>query len=103
MGFRTFYFYKKMYKSLPAVAEWSYKEFEIVGDILNELGEPMKEVVEIYYRNPVELVRELLGNPDFKDEIHYKPFRMYTDASGTERIFGEMFTAEWWWEVAVCG
>ena len=44
------------------------------GDLLNEAGEPLpSEKLELWRRDPVECVRELLGNPALKDYLKYAP------------------------------
>ena len=52
------------------------------GD-LNEAGEPLpSEKLELWRRDPVECVRELLGNPALKDYLKYAPERVYEDSEG---------------------
>ncbi|KAF8597999.1 hypothetical protein BDV93DRAFT_413404, partial [Ceratobasidium sp. AG-I] len=48
-------------------------------------------------RNPVEVVRELIGNPRFKDYIKYAPEKHWMSEARDVRIYGEMWTANWWW------
>lgn len=42
-----------------------------------------------------------MGNEAFRDKMHYQPERVYEDQEGKFRIFDEMWTAEWWWEIQV--
>ncbi|KAJ7448237.1 hypothetical protein B0H11DRAFT_2247810 [Mycena galericulata] len=49
--------------------------------------------------DPVECVRELMGNPTFRDAMQFAPQRAYEDEAGTTQIINEMWTAEWWWEM----
>ena len=37
----------------------------------------MTEDHEIWFRNPVTLLENLLANPDFKDEFDYTPYQEY--------------------------
>ena len=46
-------------------------------------------------------VRELLGNPGLKDYIKYAPERVFEDVEGKNRMFDEMWTANWWWDTQV--
>jgi hypothetical protein len=46
-------------------------------------------------------VKELIGNPAFKDFMSFVPERVYTDKEGKDRIYDEMWTADWWWEMQV--
>ncbi|KIO33395.1 hypothetical protein M407DRAFT_51392, partial [Tulasnella calospora MUT 4182] len=59
--------------SLPTGPKFERKEIVLTGDIVDESGERASEVLELWYRNPVECVQELLGNPLFKDYLHYAP------------------------------
>ncbi|KDQ54674.1 hypothetical protein JAAARDRAFT_135540 [Jaapia argillacea MUCL 33604] len=59
----------------------------------------MVETVELWKRDPVECVRELIGNPAFKEMISYVPERVFADKEGETRVYDEMWTGDWWWEV----
>ncbi|PBK89361.1 hypothetical protein ARMGADRAFT_1047237 [Armillaria gallica] len=82
---------------------WRCEEFDCEGDILDKRdssGRKMKtEHLEMWYRDPIEIVRELLGNPIFKDVMAYAPIQLFTDAEGKEQVFNEMWTGEWWWKI----
>jgi hypothetical protein len=56
---------------------------------------------ELWSRNIHECVAELLGNVAFQDQIVYKPRKIFKDPERTERIYGEAWTADWWWETQV--
>jgi hypothetical protein len=86
---------------LPRGVKWVYRPINLNGDILDDNGKPMTEHLELWYRDPVEVVRELMGNPIFKEVMRYAPERVYCDSVGAERVVNEMWTAEWWWEVQV--
>jgi hypothetical protein len=86
---------------LPHGADWSYRPVTLHGDLLDDTGKARTEQLELWYRDPVEIVRELLGNPMFRDVMRYTPERIYQDAEGTERVRNEMWTAEWWWKMQV--
>jgi hypothetical protein len=61
----------------------------------------MTERHELWRRDPVECIRELIGNPAFKDYISYIPDMVYLDAEGNVRIYDEMWTGDWWWKIQV--
>jgi hypothetical protein len=73
----------------------------ITGDLIGEDGKPLTEEVELWRRDPVECVRELIGNPAFKDYISYVPEKAYRDEEGKERIYDEMWTGNWWSDIQV--
>ena len=87
--------------SLPTGPEWEVIELLVKGKGVNGNGEIVTENVELWRRDPVECVRELFSNPAFKNSIHYEPQKVYTDESKTERVFGEMWMGQWWWETQV--
>jgi len=61
-------------------------------------------LVEIWHRDIVECIRELIANPAFKDVTEYKPcwvFREFQDGKGLNREYSEMWTGDWWWEIQV--
>jgi len=69
--------------------------------MLHGSGQPQTETVEVWCRDPVECIREIIGNPSLKDHMHYSPFKIFTIESYDEKIFNKMCTAEWWWDLQV--
>ena len=67
----------------------------------NDDGVTQDEALELWRRDPVECVSELIGNPTFKEYISYIPEHVYTDDMGNIRIYDEMWTSDWWWETQV--
>jgi Plavaka transposase len=56
------------------------------------------ESLELWRRNPVDCIKELFGNPAFKNVMRYAPERHYADQEAKIRVYDEMWTADWWWE-----
>ncbi|KAI0683325.1 hypothetical protein BC835DRAFT_1423408 [Cytidiella melzeri] len=54
--------------------------------------------LELWRRDPVECIRELIGNPAYKEFLAYAPEHVFTSADGNERIYDETWTGDWWWE-----
>ncbi|OBZ74731.1 hypothetical protein A0H81_05568 [Grifola frondosa] len=88
-------FFQKI-DALPRGPSWTCEPFEVTGDLTDDKGQTRVEEVELWKRDPVECVRELMGNPVFKDLVRYAPERLYSDSEGRERIYDEMWTADWW-------
>ncbi|OSD03873.1 hypothetical protein PYCCODRAFT_1365213 [Trametes coccinea BRFM310] len=80
-------------------AKWRVEVMEAVGDKMGEDGKPKTERVEIWSRDVVECVRELMGNPSFRDSLVYQPERHYADAAGSNRVYANMWTGNWWWDM----
>ncbi|KAF8497982.1 hypothetical protein JB92DRAFT_3125502 [Gautieria morchelliformis] len=57
------------------------------------------EELFVWCRNPVDCVKELIGNPAFKEAMHYAPEKVFTDSSEADQVFNEMWTGEWWWDL----
>lgn len=82
--------------------EWTCDIILAQGNQVNDDGELMPvEKLELWRRDPVECVRELMGNPAFREGLFYAPERVYTDAEGTDRMYDQMCTADWWWDTQV--
>ena len=86
---------------MPSVPKWICEKFREEGDVVDILGNWEGKELHLYYRNILELIQELLENPDFKDQMHYSPSKMYTDNSKSERIYSEMWSGNWWHETLV--
>ncbi|KAJ7094998.1 hypothetical protein C8R44DRAFT_890124 [Mycena epipterygia] len=101
VSFHNNYAYLKKVDQLPTGPGWKCEIVTAAGNKLDEDGEMMKEDLELWKRDPVECIKELMGNPAFHDYMAYVPERVYGNTTGSEssRIFDEMWTANWWWEM----
>lgn len=81
--------------------KWHCDEVEVKGTLLGEDGKEMTETLELWRRDPVECIRELIGNPAFRDTMRFAPERLYADEEGNVRVFEEMWTGDWWWKTQV--
>ncbi|KAJ6533437.1 Zn-finger domain-containing protein [Mycena vulgaris] len=93
-------FLKKV-DQLPTGPDWKCRIVTAAGNRVDENDELMSEELELWMRDPVECIRELMGNPVFREHMAYAPERVYSTEEGDEesRIFDEMWTAEWWWKL----
>ncbi|KAF8881923.1 hypothetical protein BD779DRAFT_1675255 [Infundibulicybe gibba] len=78
----------------------SYKNSRELNKIIDtEL--PVKivgDVFDVYYRNPLECVRALFGDPEFAGDLLFKPERHYTSSDKADQLYHEMNTGKWWWD-----
>ncbi|KAH8833410.1 hypothetical protein DL96DRAFT_1667540 [Flagelloscypha sp. PMI_526] len=82
--------------SLPTGPKWRCEVFEVQGDKLGPNGKPLTEDVELWLRDPVECIKELLGNPRFKDHMSYQPKKVWTsnaDGQPKSRVYSQMSAA----------
>lgn len=90
-----------MTDKLPRGAQWIHELVRVTGDLSDEDGLPLVDELELYRRDPVECIRELIGNPAYDGSIAYAPERVFYDAEGKNRAYNEMWTADWWWDTQV--
>ena len=61
--------------------------------------EDSKRTLPFFYRNVLDCVRYLLRQIAYQDDLVYAPRREFDH--NDERIYAEMHTADWWWDVQV--
>jgi hypothetical protein len=101
LSFHNNYTFLKKIDQLPTGPEWICDIITVTGNTVDDNGVRIEENVEVWRRDPVECVKELMGNPAFKDYMSYIAERVYLDNGGKVRIFDEMWTADWWWNIQV--
>ncbi|KAI0058289.1 hypothetical protein BV25DRAFT_1919489 [Artomyces pyxidatus] len=77
-------------QQLPPRPKWICEEVEVHG-----------KTFEVYYRDVLECIRTLYGNPEFSKYMVYAPEKHFTDKEKTSRVYHEMHTGDWWWRVQV--
>ncbi|KII89509.1 hypothetical protein PLICRDRAFT_29724 [Plicaturopsis crispa FD-325 SS-3] len=78
----------KIVDSIPERAEWKSKYISF-RDTPNE-----KHLVQ--YRNVIQAIESLIGNPAHAKDIVYVPQSVFTDQGKEDRVYTEMWTAKWW-------
>lgn len=79
--------------SLPERAEWEERWISF--------KDRPQERHLLQFRDIIQAIRALLGNPEHADKIIYRPRRLFRDASRKQRIFNEMWSGQWWHAVQV--
>ena len=77
--------------------EWVGMMDMLLRMVEGEDGKALTENVELWLRDPLECIRELIGNPAFRECMKYAPERHYADRELRERMISEMWTGNWWW------
>lgn len=80
----------KLVDKLPSRPAFQCSEI-IVGD----------ETLEVWHRDVIECLRALYGDPEFSPHLVFVPERHYADEDETVRVFSDMHTGKWWWEMQV--
>lgn len=101
MSFGSKYQFFKAIDGLPShdKASWIYDTWEVVGDLEDEHGNKKKERIELWMRNSLECIAELVAKTIFGSDMHWAPERHFIDDAGNERAFHEMWTGNWWWNL----
>lgn len=99
--------FQKSVDSLPGPrASWKMIEITVTGTRRDARGQVMKEVLDCWARDPVEVITDLLGNPEFRGEQQYAPYIQLleeltthlegADEEDRDQVFDEMASTEWW-------
>jgi hypothetical protein len=59
------------------------------------------EELVFYWRDVLECIQSLYGNPKFAQDLAFLPERHYTYHACTSQIYNEMYTGDWWWSIQV--
>ena len=59
------------------------------------------EHVDVYFCDILECIKTLQRDPELTPHLIVKPEGHYTDATKTVRMFHNMHTGKWWWEMQV--
>ncbi|KAL1711664.1 hypothetical protein EV715DRAFT_177417, partial [Schizophyllum commune] len=50
----------------------------------------------IYFREPLEAIKSLWGDPTLAQHLVYRPEKVFSDATHANRLYSEMWTGKWW-------
>lgn len=88
LSYKTSNELNKIVDDLPIRPKFSRSEIQ-VGD----------ETLDVYHRDILECVRALFGDPEFSPNLVFVPERHYADNDKTVRVYGDMHTGKWWWNM----
>ncbi|EKM49587.1 uncharacterized protein PHACADRAFT_106209 [Phanerochaete carnosa HHB-10118-sp] len=87
----------KLVDKLSRGPRWKCEMFAADGDVVDErTGKRKVQTFELWKWDPVECIKELIGNPAFKEHIQYAPEHTFKDHEGLKPIVDEMWTAKQW-------
>ncbi|KAI9439656.1 hypothetical protein H4582DRAFT_2110965 [Lactarius indigo] len=55
------------------------------------------EVCKVFYRDIIQCIRALFGDPDLAPYLIFAPEKHYIDDERTEQMYHDMHTGSWWW------
>lgn len=79
---------------MPQGAESIHEVITIQGDVVDEEGRRQVEELDLWRRDPLECIRELIGNPAYHGKISYAPEKVYRDKEGNIRVYDETWTGD---------
>lgn len=59
------------------------------------------EVCDVFFRDILECIKALYGDPELAQYMTFAPERHYTDENMDVRLYHDMHTAKWWWATQV--
>ncbi|KAG8730682.1 hypothetical protein FRC10_002416, partial [Ceratobasidium sp. 414] len=97
LSFGSSYTLNNLIDALPlAGPKWNVKAVKVTGDKLGPDGKPLTEIAELWYRDIVGVIQELLENHTYGKDLVFAPCEKWDDADHTERVYDEMWTGDWW-------
>ncbi|KAG2109905.1 uncharacterized protein F5147DRAFT_745378 [Suillus discolor] len=65
------------------------QKVSIKGNQTDENGQSLHEDVKLWMCDPVECIKDLIGNPLFKEHM---------DKAGSQQLIDDMWMVDWWWD-----
>ena len=59
------------------------------------------ETFEFFHHNIITCITKIYVRHDLTPHLKFKPERHYTDTDMTVRVYGDIHTGKWWWEIQV--
>lgn len=100
-SYSSAYTLKNKIDGLPIGPGWTCEMVYQTGNDKQADGTYKVEELELWRRDPVECMKDLMGNPAFRDHISYVPERAFEDEEGQSRVYDEMWSGDWWWKTQV--
>ena len=88
LSFKNIRSLHKTLDTIPSRAKWdsAYISF----------SDTHKEKHLIQYRNPIDAIKSLFGNPAHANIMVYRPQKVFSSQDKGNRIYDEMWTGKWW-------
>lgn len=98
---------RDLYETIDATkagaVPWQSCRIRPRGDVHDDSPIWMTEEHEIWFRDPHEVVKQMLANPDFDGHFDYMPYKEYgpEDHTASGRRWKDFMSGDWAWEQAV--
>jgi hypothetical protein len=103
LSFSSNYALNKALDKLPVAGpRWQRIQKTIVGTLKDAKGEDfLKEEIEIWVRDIIEVIQELIGNTGYGSNLVFVPHQVQLDGDPLQQRIDEMWTADWWMQIQV--
>ncbi|KAI5999120.1 hypothetical protein EDD15DRAFT_2363160 [Pisolithus albus] len=95
--------YKDMYRTIDNTrvgdVKWQSFTVKYTGDVVADPAPWMHDEYDVWFRDPLEVVRNMLANPEFADNMDLQPFREYNTTDSTRR-WQDFMSGDWAWRQA---
>ena len=78
---------KRKISNLPKQGKWHTRTMT--------LSEDPTVQHQIYYRNPIDVIKSLWSNPTYADQMVFSPQKLWTSSDKTSQLYNEMWTGNW--------
>jgi hypothetical protein len=97
--------HRSVYKTIDNTplgdVKWESFTVKYTGDIPEEGAAPwMTDSHEVWFRDPHEVIRNMLANPDFAAEMDLRPYREFA-TENDERQWKDFMSGDWAYKQAV--
>lgn len=104
-GHLLFANHKDLYKTIDAIqlgeVKWEYFSVKYTRTNDDNEQEPWTEdTYDVWYRCPLQMIHNLLGNPLLASKMDYRPYWEY-DTQTNECRFQDFMSGDWTWDQAV--
>ncbi|KAG8794412.1 hypothetical protein FRC12_024650 [Ceratobasidium sp. 428] len=97
LSFGSNYALNKLLDKLPSTGpRWTRIQRMITGTIKDANGKNLTEDIEIWVRDIIDVIRELIGNTTYGQKLVFVPQRVKVNST---RKIDEMWTADWWMRI----
>jgi hypothetical protein len=86
---------KAMIELMPSGPTWKSTNISVNGY-------NAKSRITLFWRDAIECVQHVYGNPILADAMEHEPYRIYGSASKRVRYFAGPMSGDWAWDVQVC-
>ncbi|KAG1796311.1 uncharacterized protein HD556DRAFT_1467804 [Suillus plorans] len=95
--------YRDLYKTIDNIpvgdVKWQSFSAQYTGARPDVAPPWMDQTFDVWYRDPHQVVRNMLGNPDYVQEFDYRPYREFS-TDGDVRQWKDFMSGDWAWNQA---